>query len=285
MSTLALHSVRSRCNIVCQFLATVLIAGQCSAAPPELAQANWPQFRGPQANGLSPSKTLPTEWSADKNIAWTADVPGLGWSSPVVWGDKIFLTTASRVAGDEKPQVGLYLGKSRGDGEHLFLVLCYDFASGKKLWEREVHRGVPQKIHLKNSFASATAVTDGERVVALFHDVGLFAFDLEGKALWSVPVPMRKTLAAFGHGSSPTLHDGRVYLVADNLEDSFAAAFDAATGKELWRVKRPAEMNYATPFVWEQPSGGPQLIVSATKRTIAYDLTGLEVWSFTGGMS
>ena len=245
----------------------------------------WPQFRGPRADGLSPSQSLPVEWNAEKNIAWKADVTGLGWSSPIVWGGKIFLTSAARTAGDEPPQVGLYLGKSRGQGEHRFLVACYDFESGKKLWEREVHRGVPARtIHLKNSFATATAMTDGERVVALFHDVGLFAFDLDGRPLWNVPVKATKTRADFGHGGSPVLHDGRVFLVDDNEEESFAAAYDAATGKELWHVKREPETNYSTPFLWRNGER-TELIVPATRRTISYGLDGRELWSFRGGMS
>ncbi|HEY2573963.1 MAG TPA: PQQ-binding-like beta-propeller repeat protein [Verrucomicrobiaceae bacterium] len=249
------------------------------------AADNWPQFRGPRSDGLSEGKNLPDSWSATENIAWKIATPGLGWSSPIVWDGKIFLTSAARIAGDEPPQMGLYLGKSRGEGEHRFLVLGYDLATGAKLWEQEVHRGVPARaIHLKNSFASATPVTDGRRVVALFHDVGLFAFDLDGKPLWNVPVPPTKTRADFGHGGSPVLHDGKVYLVDDNESASFLAAFDAATGKELWRVPRETETNYATPFVW-QSGKRTELIVPATRRTISYDLEGKELWSYRGGMS
>lgn len=248
------------------------------------AAENWPQFRGPRADGLSESKTLPVEWDVDKNIAWMAEVPGLGWSSPVLWGGKIFLTTVTRDGGEEKPQMGLYLGKARGGGTHHYLVLCYDSANAKELWRREVHAGEPRAIHLKNSYASATPVADAQRVVALFHDVGLFALDHDGKPLWNVPMAVRKTRSDFGHGGSPTLHDGRVYLVDDNEEDSFAATYDVVTGKELWHVKREPETNYATPFVWTE-SGPPQLVVPATKRTVAYDLAGKEVWGFTGGMS
>lgn len=246
---------------------------------------NWPQFRGPGSRGL-PADTAkpPAEWSADKNIAWKADVPGLGWSSPIVWDGKIFITTVTRDAGDEKAEMGLYLGKTRGGGLHHYLVMCYDFASGRELWRREVHAGEPRPIHLKNSYASATPVVDSQRVVALFHDVGLFALDHDGKPLWSVPVSARKTRADFGHGGSPALHDGRVYLINDNEEDSFAASYDAATGKELWRVKRPAETNYSTPFINAQETP-VQLVVPASKRTVAYDLDGKEVWSLAGGMS
>ena len=269
-----------------QFLSLLITAAIGLASVALSADSNWPQFRGPGSRGLpADGARLPVEWSEEKNIAWKVDVPGLGWSSPVVWGGRIFITSATRLAGDEPPQVGMYLGKSRGEGEHRFLVLCYDFASGKQLWEREVHRGVPARtVHLKNSFATATAATDGQRVVALFHDVGLFAFDLDGKPLWDVPVKATKTHDDFGHGSSPVLHDGRVYLVDDNEDESFAAAYDATTGKELWRVNRERETNYATPFVWTETQPA-QLIVPATKRTIAYDLEGKEVWSFTKGMS
>jgi len=148
-----------------------------------------------------------------------------------------------------------------------------------------VHRRIPARaIRLKNSFASATPVTDGERVVALFHDVGLFAFDLDGKPLRNMPVKPTKTRADFGHGGSPALHDGRVYLVDDNDEKSFVAAYDARTGKELWRVKRGPETNYATPFVWWS-GARVELIVPATHRTSSYDLDGRELWSFRGGMS
>jgi outer membrane protein assembly factor BamB len=251
-----------------------------------VADERWPQFRGPGSSGLAAEAVvLPHRWSATENVAWAAEVPGLGWSSPVVWGGRVFLTSAVRVAGEESPQVGLYLGKSRGGDEHRFLVLCYELATGKKLWGREVHRGPTQPIHLKNSYASATPVVDATHVVALFHDVGLFALDHDGKPLWSVPIPMRKTRNDWGHGGSPALHDGRVYLVSDNEEMSSMASFDATTGRELWRVPRDPETNYATPFVWTEPETGPQLIVPATKRTIAYDLAGEEVWSFTGGMS
>jgi len=210
--------------------------------------------------------------------------PGLGWSSPIVWDNRVFLTTVTRDGGEEPPQVGLYLGKSRGSGTHRYLVLCYDFANGRELWRREVHAGEPRAIHLKNSYASATPVADEKRVVALFHDVGLFAFDHDGNPLWNTPIAAHKTRNDWGHGGSPALHEGRVYLVEDNEEESFAAAYDAATGKELWHVKREPETNYTTPFVWTKTTPA-QLVVPATKRTIAYDLAGHEVWSFTGGMS
>lgn len=235
-------------------------------------------------DGLSTSTSLPSDWSAEKNLAWKTEVPGLGWSSPVVWDGKIFLTTVTRDGGEEAAQMGLYLGKTRGGGTHRCLVLCHELASGRELWRREVHAGELPEIHLKNSYASATPVVDAQCVVALFHDVGLFAFAHDGKPLWNVPVARRKTRNDWGHGGSPTLHEGRVYVVDDNEEESFAAAYDAATGKEGWRVKREPETNYATPFVWAATTPA-QLVVPATKRTVAYDLAGREVWSFTGGMS
>jgi outer membrane protein assembly factor BamB len=269
-------------NIHLRLAALALILAATALAD----EANWPQFRGPGSRGLpAESARPPAEWSAARNIAWQTEVAGLGWSSPVVWAGKIFITSVARVAGDEPAQMGLYLGKSRGEGDHRFLVMCFESGSGRLLWEREVHRGVPARaIHLKNSFASATAVTDGQRVVALFHDLGLFAFDLDGKPLWRLPVKATKTRSDFGHGGSPVLHAGRVYLVDDNEDESYAAAYDAATGKEVWRLARDRETNYTTPLVWTETEPA-QLIVPATKRTIAYDLDGKEIWSFTGGFS
>jgi len=157
----------------------------------------WPQFRGPGGSGIAQdpkSRGVPTQWDTTKNVAWRIDVSGLGWSSPIVWGNRVFLTTAVDAQGTEQPEGGFYLGKDRGGrGEHRWLVLAYDLNTGVKLWERQVHQAVPPRTHLKSSYASATPVTDGERVYAWFGVCGvLVALNVtNGEEVWSFSEPPR----------------------------------------------------------------------------------------------
>ena len=247
----------------------------------------WPQFRGPGGSGLAQgtrSRGVPTEWDTTKNLAWRLDVPGLGWSSPIVWGNRVFLTTAVDAQGTEQPEGGFYLGKDRGgSGEHRWLVLAYDLNTGVKLWERQVHQAVPPRTHLKSSYASATPVTDGERVYAWFGEFGLLVAlnAADGAKVWSFSEPPRKSRENWGFGSSPVMHGGRVYLVHDNEEDAYVAAFDASTGKEIWRVKRPPETNWSTPLVWKNDQR-TELVVAATGGVTSYDLNGKPLWELRG---
>jgi outer membrane protein assembly factor BamB len=218
----------------------------------------WPQFRGPGGSGIaqdSKSLGVPTEWSTTNNVAWRIDVPGLGWSSPIVWGNRVFLTTAVDAQGTEQPEEGFYLGEDRGGrGEHRWLVLACDLNSGRKIWEREVHKAVPPRTHLKSSYASATPVTNGAQV-------------------WAFSETPRKSRENWGFGASPVMHGGRIYLVHDNEEDAYVVAFDASTGKEIWRVKRPPETNWSTPLVWRNDQR-TELVVAATGGVTSYDLEG-----------
>ncbi|HEX9003944.1 MAG TPA: PQQ-binding-like beta-propeller repeat protein, partial [Blastocatellia bacterium] len=152
------------------------------------AQDRWPQFRGAQSLGVAEDANLPDKWSATENVAWKTEVPGMGWSSPIVWGDKIFITSVINTGETEPVKKGLYFGGDRGlpKDEHRWMVYGVDFKTGKIAWEREVFRTVPKTSrHLKNSYASETPVTDGERVYAYFGNVGLFCFDMNGKPLWN----------------------------------------------------------------------------------------------------
>jgi len=171
-----------------------------------LAQANWPQFRGPRA-GVVEDGVLPTAWSTTEHVAWAVEIPGRGWSSPIVWGDRIFVTTAVAEGDTEMPKKGLYLGGNRdvpSDKVHQWKVYCVDFNSGKVLWERTAHRGrPPYPLHVKNSHASETPVTDGERVYAYFGNVGLFCYDVEGNPLWSKQWGPFKTRDNWGTAASP----------------------------------------------------------------------------------
>ena len=257
---------------------------------------NWPQFRGSRAGVAADDARLPETWSATENVAWKIDVPGRSWSSPVVWGDHVFVVTAINV---KQPAptlnaVGTYLARSLGGpmtgndisqpvDEHRWVLYDVDFRTGKINWERVMHAAVPlQPVHQKNSYASETPVTDGQRVYVYLGYVGLFAFDMSGKPVWSKPMPAPKMRTGWGPASSPVLHDGRIYIVNDNEERSFIAAFDARTGNELWRADREGEAsNWATPFVW-QNDRRTEIVTTGTKGVRSYDLSGKLLWQLTG---
>ena len=247
--------------------------------------ANWPQFRGPGASGVSLNPNLPDQWSATENVAWKKDLPGRSWSSPIVWGDRVFLTTVVNLGESETPKKGLYLGGNRPEPpktEHQWKVLCLDLATGSVRWEKTVHQGVPQTpVHLKNTYGAETPVTDGERVYALFGNVGIFAFTLDGQEAWSKPLPPRATRYGWGTAASPVLHGGRLFVVNDNDERAELLALDAKTGQELWHVDREEKSNWATPFVWES-GDRTELVTSASGAIRSYGLDGKLLWSLRG---
>ena len=244
---------------------------------------NWPQFRGSNAMGVAEA-ALPEAWDNTKNVAWKAPVPGMGWSSPVVWADHIFLTTAISAGKVERVKEGLYFGGDRPPttDSHEWRVLCFSLATGSLRWSHTVHRGVPPLgRHLKNSFASETPITDGERVYAYIGNVGLFTFDMDGDLLWTRKWPPVKTRYGWGTAASPYLHDGRLYLINDNDEQSFLEAIDIRDGKTLWRVDRDEPSNWSPPFVWTH-AGRSEIITTGSKKVRAYDLDGAELWTLTG---
>src|SRR5438552_3624092 len=200
--------------------------------------ANWPQFRGPGAMGVADHPGLPDRWSTNENVAWKVEVAGLGWSSPIAWGNRVFVTTVVSEGEMEEPKKGLYFGGERKElpkGTQRWLVLCLDLDSGREQWRHEVHSGAaPNRLHVKNTFASETPVTDGERVYAYFGNIGLFCFDAAGKRLWSMDWPPVKTRNGWGSAASPVLHRDRVYIVNDNDEKSFVVAIDTKAGRPLW---------------------------------------------------
>ena len=249
------------------------------------AAENWPQFRGPKSMGVADDPNLPEKWSATENVAWKTEIPGHGWSSPVVWGDRIFVTSAIPSAPIEQPKKGLYFGGNRETPRAdvpRWVVYALDWRTGKIVWEREVHRGVPQTArHLKNTYASETPATDGERVYAYFGNLGLYSFDMNGKLVWSRPFGPYKTRFGWGTASSPVLHKGRVYIVNDNDEQSFLMAIDAKTGQTIWRADRDEGSNWATPFVWENEKR-TEIVTSGTRKVRSYDLDGKLLWELRG---
>jgi outer membrane protein assembly factor BamB len=259
-----------------------------------LAQANWPQFRGDAAGVVADNPALPDSWGPTENIAWEINVPGRAWSSPIIWGEHVFILTATADTGPEIPvqPVENYRASSLGGvmtaadilevtDPLLWVLYDVDFESGAIRWERTLHTAVPSlPTHQKSTFASETPVTDGERVYIYMADIGLFAVDFAGDEVWSVPMdwlPRRE----WGAASSPVLHDGRLYIVNDNDEQSYIAAHDAATGTELWRTDRDEGSNWSTPFVWENDAR-TEIVTTGRGGVRSYGLDGQLLWSLTG---
>ena len=273
--------------------AALLSAGARAASAPRPG-IDWPQFRGISAAGISEGKPTPTEWNVPngKNVVWKATVPGLGLSSPVVWGDQLFVSTAISGKKDATIRPGLYgdIESVQDDTPHEWRVYCLNKKTGAIVWQRTAHTGVPKiKRHTKNSHANSTLATDGQRIVAFFGSEGVYAYDLTGKPLW------RKDLgvldagfymvpeAQWETGSSPIIHDGVVIIQADVQKGSFLAAFDVKDGRELWRVARTDVPTWGTPTV-HLVKGQPQVIVNGMRHVGAYDLkTGKEIWKLSGG--
>lgn len=247
---------------------------------------NWPQFRGPESLGTSDATGLPDTWSETENVRWRTAIPGRGWSSPIVWGDRVFLTTVINTGDQEEAKRGLYFGGNRttpSEAVHQWKVVCLDLPTGRILWEQLAHEGVPEMTHhIKNSLASETPVTDGQRVYAYFGNLGLFAYDFEGQLVWSKPMPVYRTRYGWGTAASPVLHEDRLYIVNDNDEESAIFAIDTATGEEVWRTERPDEKsNWATPYVW-QNEVRTEIVTPGTEATRSYDLEGNLLWQFSG---
>ena len=211
-------------------------------------------------------------------------MPGLGWSSPVVWGDHVFVTTVVNTTQQEPPKPGFYLGDwPASTAPHRWMVYDIDFrparcaGSGRSAARR---RAGPK--HLKNSYASETPVTDGERVYFYFGNAGLFAFDMTGKPVWSKPMGPFKTRNNWGTAASPVLHRDRIYIVNDNDEQSFLAAYDKRTGRGGVARRTATEgTNWSTPFVWENEQR-TEIVTSGSDRVRSYDLSGKLLWEFSG---
>jgi outer membrane protein assembly factor BamB len=275
----------------------VVLTALIMTTGPQPAQAqNWPQFRGTGAGVAPDDPRLPETWSATQNVAWKIDIPGRSWSSPVVWGDHVFVVSAIDTRQPNQPlkPVSTYLARSLGGpmtgndispptDEHRWVLYDIDFQTGKIRWERTIHTAVPlQSVHQKNSYASETPVTDGERVYVYLGYVGMFAFDIGGKPIWSRPMDAARMRTGWGPAASPVLHNGRLYIVNDNEDRSFLAAFDARSGDQLWRTDREGEgSNWSTPFVWQNELR-TEIVTSGTKKVRSYDTSGKLLWELTG---
>lgn len=248
-----------------------------------MADDNWPMFRGPHADGMAPNGKLPETWSETKNVVWKTPIPGMGWSSPIVWGKKVFLTSAVSEGQEKQPAKGLYMGSSpKNANVHHWKVYCLDLDSGRVLWENEVHKGVPdQTRHIKNTFASETPATDGERVYVYFGNIGVWCFDMDGKPLWEKKLGSFPTQFGWGTGASPVVYKDKLFIVNDNEKSSFIVALNKLTGDELWKIERKEKSNWATPYVWEN-SARTEVVTAGSGRVRSYDLDGNLLWEFKG---
>jgi len=268
-----------------------------AASPDKVVPADasrfWPQWRGPLLNGVAPHARPPVEWSETKNVRWKVAIPGKGSATPVVWGDRLYVLTA--VPGEKKapaaapPAAEPPAGGGRPrlstppDAVQRFTVMALRRSDGQVLWERVVREEMPHEgTHATGTYASASAVTDGERVFAHFGSRGLYALDAAGKVLWEKDLGDMTVKLSFGEGSSPALAGDRLFVQWDHEGDSFIVALDRKTGRELWRQKRDERTSWATPLVVEH-AGRTQVVTSATSRVRSYDAaTGELVWETPG---
>jgi outer membrane protein assembly factor BamB len=255
---------------------------------------DWPQFRGIKASGIAEGFSVPTTWDADKgtNVAWKTTVPGLGLSSPVVWGDDVFISTSISGRTDSNLKVGLYgdIASVEDDTAHEWRIYALEKKTGRIKWQQTAYKGVPKiKRHTKSSHANSTLATDGERIIAFFGSEGLYAYDMKGKLLWKKDLGLLDAGyymvpgAQWETGSSPVIHDGMVIIQSDVQKGSFLAMFDAKDGREVWRVARTDVPTWSTPTV-HVVGGQPQILVNGMRQVAAHDFkTGKEIWTLSGG--
>ena len=269
---------------------------------PAMAQTNWPSFRGANADGIARGATTPESWDVEKlkNVQWKIAIPGLGHSSPIIWGNKLFVTTAVNESKTAPLKVGLYGDPGSADDDDIqqWRILCLDKRTGKVLWEETAHAGRPKlKRHPKATHANCTMATDGKNVVAFFGSEGLFCYDLEGSLRWQknlgilrtspvvyndVPDPQGIALE-WGFASSPIIYSNLVFVQCDILTNGFVAALNVANGKEVWRTRRDDTATWSTPNILAE-GPRPQLLVNGWKHMGGYDLrTGEEIWRMSGG--
>ncbi len=255
---------------------------------------DWPSFRGPDASGVAEGYSLPTVWDIDKsaNVRWKIPIPGLGLSSPIVWGEHVFLSTSISGGEPAKLKTGLYGDIRSVDDDSVcrWIVYCIDKGTGRIIWERTSHSGVPKvKRHPKSTHANSTLATDGEHVVAFFGSEGLYCYDMKGNQLWSKDLGTLDSAffvaptAQWEFGSSPLIHEGKVIVQCDVLKNSFLAAFNIKDGKELWRTSRDDVPTWSTPSIFRTGQNS-QIVVNGFNHIGGYDArTGKEIWRMRGG--
>src|SRR3989449_261858 len=275
-----------------RFLSLIAVVLSLAASPIVSAQ-NWPMFRGPAASGVADGSPTPVKWDAatGENVVWKTPVPGVSVSSPIVWGDRGFVSTAVSSDPNAGIRTGLYgdVEPAKDVSRHTWRLLALDKRTGKVLWDRVAHEGIPKtKRHPKSSQATATPVTDGRRVIVSFGSEGLYAYDVDGKLLWTKDLGVLNAGWFYdpdyewGIGSSPIIWKNLVIIQCDIQKHSFLAAFDVATGAPVWRTAREEIPSWSTPAIFEN-DGRTELVTQATTFIRGYDAaTGKELWRLSG---
>ncbi len=281
------------------------------------AEPEWPRFRGPDANPVVPNGRLPERWSKTENVEWSAEIPGRGWSSPIVHGRRVFLTTVTTEGKSKPPQIGTeysneyaaeLMKQGLSEQEMLarlmardielpkevtlhYYLYCLDIQTGKVVWKREFYSGQPPGgRHRKNSFASETPVTDGKLIYVYAANLGLYAYDMKGAQVWRTPLEAYPIYLDFGTGGSPALLGDMLLIVNDNEKQQFIAAFDTKTGRPVWRTNRdlaakdegpPRRSGWVTPFVWKNPLR-TEVVTVGPGVAVSYDAAGKELWHLSG---
>lgn len=278
--------------------------------------SGWPQFRGAESNPVGTHARLADRWSKTENVEWKLEIPGRGWSSPIVTGGRVYLTTVTTEGKSKPPQTGTeysneYVAELMKQGLKMeevikrvterdtelphevklhYFLYCLDLKSGKVEWTREFHTGQPPGgRHRKSSFASESPVTDGRHVYVYVGNLGLWKFDLKGKLVWTTPLEANQIYLDFGTASSPALVDNLLVIVNDNQKQQYIAAFDKQTGKQVWRTSRDIGGNdpprqrsgWSTPFIWRHALR-TEIVAVGPAEVISYDLAGKELWRMSG---
>ena len=263
------------------------------AATGLLQAQNWPMFRGAGASGVADGQNLPNHWNVEssENVLWKTAIPGMGHSSPVIWGNRLFVTTAlsSDPSSVFQTKTTGQIDRRSDASKHTWRLFCLDKQSGTILWQKKVYEGEPRiHRHQKNSYASATPATDGKYIVAMFGSEGLYAFTSDGDLLWKQDLGIIDSTASYdetytwGPASSPVIFRNLVIVLADGHRGSFLAAFDLATGKPVWRKERNLISSFATPNIYEGKDRA-ELVTNGAGTIISYDpRTGEELWRLKG---
>jgi outer membrane protein assembly factor BamB len=276
----------------------------------------WPQFRGPESNPIGTHARLADRWSKTENVEWAQEIPGRGWSSPIVTGGKVYLTTVTTEGKSKEPQTGTeysneYVAEMQKQGLSMeeilkrvterdielpsevklhYLLYCLDLKSGKVEWSKEFFTGQPPGgRHRKNSFVSETPVTDGKFLYVYVTNLGVWAFDLKGNVAWKTPIEPNPIYLDLGAGSSPALADNLLVVLNDNQKHQYIVAFDKRTGKQVWRTDRdlggktePIQRSgWATPYIWRH-SLRTEIVALGPDTVVSYDLNGKELWRMSG---